>query len=107
MNDSDKENDWKMFRNMAPKLRERYLTARIAELTSILHSPQLSQTDRFWICEERTKEIAKVLRECLDGHTRSKMVFFMRVMITHGMMNEDDISEFSQEVRERFSSDIQ
>lgn len=57
--------------------------------------------------EERTKEIAKVLRECLDGHTRSKMEFFMRLMIGHGMMTENDISEFSEEVRERLSSHIE
>jgi hypothetical protein len=104
MHDIAKEKDWKMLRAMAPELRERYLSARNAELSSILANHHLSQTERFWMIEERTKEIAKVLRECLDGHSRSKMEFFIMVMIAHDMMTEDDISKFSEEVQERMSS---
>lgn len=44
---------------------------------------------------------AKTLRDCLAGHLRSKMDFFIMVMITNGMMTTDDLDAFSAEVRER------
>lgn len=102
MHDKTNEKDWKIFRDMAPELRERYLIDRNKELASILSDDQRSQTERFWDVEERAREIAKVLRVCLDGHTRSKMNFFMITMINHGMMKQDDLTKFSEQMRERF-----
>ncbi len=103
MHDNIREKDWKIFRNMAPELRERYLIARNEELAAILSDDQQTQTGRFWEVEERTRKIAKVLRECLDGHTRSKMELFMMIMIGHGMMTKDDLEKFSEELQDRFS----
>ena len=101
MRDKPKETDWRRFRDLAPELRERYLQARNEELVSVLGDSGLSQTEGFWKIEKRTREIAKVLHECLDGHSRSKMELFIMVMITHRMMTEDDLSGFSDEVQER------
>ena len=101
MQDKPKETDWRGFRDISPELRERYLRARNVELASILGDDRLSPTERFWAIEEQTREIAKVLRECFDGHSRSKMELFIMVMLTHGVMTEDDLSRFSEEVRER------
>jgi hypothetical protein len=95
------ENDWKIFRDMAPVIRERYLSKRNQELLDILGDDQQSHTERFWDVEERSNEIAKILRECLDGHSRSKMRLFMMVMLRHGMMTDDDLNKFSEELRER------
>ncbi len=103
MHNKPKESDWKVFRAMAPELRERYLHARNNELASILSNDQLSETERFWASEERSREIAKVLRACLDGHSRSKMAFFMVLMLTHGMMTQNDLAKFSDELQERMS----
>lgn len=103
MLDKPLEKDWKTFKVMAPELRERYLRARNEELLSILTNEQLSETERFWDVEEQAGKIAKILRSCLDGHSRSKMEFFMMVMLTQGMMTKDDLAAFSEEVRERLS----
>lgn len=46
---------------------------------------------------------ANVLRRCLDGHTRSKMELFMIEMIGHGMLKEEDLAGFSEELHERIS----
>ena len=96
-----------MFRSMVPELREQYLRVRNQELAATLSDVELSQTDRFWITEEQVGKVAKVLRACLDGHSRSKMEFYMMVMLTHGMMTTDDLANFSDEVRERFSMRMQ
>jgi len=86
---------------MVPDLRERYLRARNEELRSILDDGARCPTERFWDVEERTREIAKVLRDCLDGHSRSKMELFIMVMFGHGMITSDDLEAFSSELRER------
>ena len=101
MHDRPKESDWKAFRAMVPDLRERYLRARNEELTSILNDSARSPTERFWDVKERTQAIAKILRDCLDGHSRSKMELFIMVMFNHGMMTADDLGAFSSELRER------
>jgi len=95
------ENDWKIFRDMAPLIRERYLRKKNQELSEILSDEQQSHTDRFWDVEEHAKKIAKILRECLDGHSRSKMELFMMVMLSHGMLTDEDLDKFSEELRER------
>lgn len=100
MHDKPLESDWKTFRRMVPELRERYLDGRNTELARILEDEKLSPTERFWALDERAGEIAKVLLQCLDGHSRSKMRLFMILMVRHGMMAERDLEEFSEELRE-------
>jgi len=75
------ESDWKKFRDMVPTLRERYLADRNTRLAAVLVDPAKNQTQRFWDAMEEMEKEAKVLRQCLDGHSRSKMWLYMLTMI--------------------------
>jgi hypothetical protein len=97
------ESDWKKFSAMIPMLRERYLATQNAKAASLLTDPRRNETKRFWDAMELMEKEAKVLRRCLDGHSRSKMEFFMMDMIGHGMLKEEDLAGFSEELRGRFS----
>lgn len=99
MNTQPKESDWKSFRRLVPELRERYLEKVNGALIDILQSEGTTPTERFWEAEERIEKESKILRECLDGHSRSKMERFMVMMCLHGMMGEEDLSVFSDELR--------
>ena len=101
MTDSPKESDWKAFRDIVPDLRERYLHRRNAELVALLGDDSLSPTEQFWNVEERTREIAKILRACLDDHSRSRMFGYMVLMHGHDMLTDLDLERFSQELREK------
>lgn len=101
MNHEFQESDWKRFRAIVPELRERYLVKRNADLLEIFNDEKLSQTERFWEVKNRQDEIAGILKSCLDGHTRSKMVFFMQVMYRHEMLVDEDLGGFSEEVQKR------
>lgn len=101
MHDKPKESDWKAFRKLVPEVRERYLKARIEEFSSLLHDGELNATEKFWELEERSSEISKILRTCLDGHSRSKMGLFIGLMLGHEFMTQDDLSVFSSELREQ------
>ena len=101
MHEKPKESDWKAFRKLVPEMRERYLQARIEDFSSVLHNEGLNATEKFWELEERSSDISKILRKCLDGHSRSKMDLFIGLMLRHGLMTQDDLSVFSSELREQ------
>jgi hypothetical protein len=97
------ESDWKKFRAMVPKLRERYLAERTGRIAALLTNSKKSETERFWDALEEMEKEAKVLRYCLDGHSRSKMWLFMLSMIHAGMMKKEDLAEFSEELQQSIS----
>lgn len=101
MHDRPNEKDWKAFRSLAPVLRERYLRAKNEELATILDDDERSPTEKFWELEERVGEIAKALRACLDGHSRTRMRLFMFQMFDVGMMTVQDLDGFSDDLRRR------
>jgi len=99
--DRPSESDWKKFRAIVPELRERYLRERNSELSAILRDESSTPTTQFWTASERIEEIGKILRSCLDGHSRSTMMNYLMIMYRHQMLTEEDLDGFSEEVRGR------
>ena len=97
------ESDWKKFRALVPKLRERYLGTRNARIAASLTNPAKNETERFWGAMETMEKEARILRYCLDGHSRSKMWLFVMSMIRAGMFDKVDLAEFSDELRGRIA----
>ena len=97
------ESDWRKFRDIVPTLRERYLAARNARISTLLTDPTKTETERFWDAVEVMEREARVLRECLDGHSRSKMWLYMLAMIRAGMLTREDISVFSEDLQKEVS----
>ena len=93
------ESDWRKFRDMVPKLRERYLLERNVRIARMLTSQEKSETERFWDAMEEMEREATVLRQCLDGHSRSKMWLYILTMIRSGMLRKEDIEVFSEELQ--------
>ncbi len=97
------ESDWRKFREMVPMLRERYLIERNARIVRILTHPKKNETERFWDALEVMKKEAKILQQCLDGHSRSSMWLFMTAMLRVGMLKKEDLSQFSDELQRDFA----
>jgi hypothetical protein len=97
------ESDWKKFRDMVPKLRERYLADRNTRLAAVLVDPAKNQTQRFWDAMEEMEREAKVLRQCLDGHSRSKMWLYILTMIRAGMLTREDAAVFSADLQKEIA----
>jgi hypothetical protein len=97
------ESDWKQFRDMVPKLRERYLAEKNVRFAAILTDPKRSETERFWDTFHQMERERKVLRECLDGHSRSSMWLFMLAMIRVGMLKKEDIGIFSEQLQKELA----
>ena len=94
------ESDWKKFSAMIPMLRERYLAEQNARIVCMLADPKKNETERFWDAQDAIQKESKVLRRCLDDHSRSKMALAMLSMRVAGMLKKEDLANFSQELQE-------
>lgn len=103
MNRKPKESDWKHYSGMIDFLKERYLKETNQKLNAVLTDPDQSATDQFWDTFEEMKKQKKVLRDCLDPHSRSNMYFSMFLMLRHGMLKENDLKGFSAELQEQLT----
>ena len=95
-----KESDWKKFRNSLDKWRERYLKRKNNEIRAILEDNDRNETEKFWDIVDFQKNESKILRNCLDGCSRSNMSLHMALMKKCEMICREDIEEFSEELQE-------
>ncbi len=96
-----KELDWKLFRKQVPAWRERYLEEKNAALRRLLDRPNQTPTTIFWQMKDFADEQARVLVNCFDGHSRTKMDDFLVLMIRHKVVRRTDLDEFSEELQAR------
>ena len=101
MNGKPKESDWKQYRDTIEFLKERYLKETNQKLGKILADVDRSATDQFWDTFNEMKKEKKILQDCLDRHSRSYMYLSMLLMLRHGMLKEEELSSFSEELREQ------
>jgi hypothetical protein len=95
------ESDWRMFRAIVPVLRERYIAERNAKIRRLFDDPAKTDTERFWDAYEEIRKEAKILTSCLDGHSRSKMWFYMTLMRNADMLKKEDLATFSAEIQKQ------
>jgi len=98
-----KEADWKRFKKILPELRERYLRKVNNELTALLNDNSKTPTEQFWAVEKRTRQEAKILRTCFDGYSRSRLTLHIMNMYHCGIMEDEDIAEFSEDIQNLLS----
>jgi hypothetical protein len=98
-----RKSDWKIFRKRVPEWRERYLQRKNKEIIGVLADKNKTPTEQFWDAKEKMEEEAKILVDCLDGHSRSKMNWYLLLMYRPGLINNDDLEELSKELQEQVS----
>ena len=95
-----KESDWKKYSARLPMWRERYLAKQNARIARVLADPKKNHSERFWDALEEMEKEAKTLRACLDRHSRSNMMLSLLSMRAVGMINAEDLADFSEELQE-------
>ena len=95
------ESDWKLFRKRVPEWRERYLSLKNKEIVGIFADNNKTPTEQFWDAKKKMEEEARILVDCLDGHSRSKMQWYLLLMHHYGLIRDEDLDEFSEELREQ------
>ena len=106
MNGKPKKSDWKQFRGMVKFLKERYLKEKNQQFAEILTDRERTPTNQFWDTFEKMKKEKKILEDCLDGHSRSGMDLSMLLMLRYGMLKEEDLKGFSEELQEQLTTHL-
>jgi hypothetical protein len=95
------ESDWKTFRKRVQEWRERYLAGQNQQIAALFADGEKTPTEQFWEAEKKIQTVARILVDCLDGHSRSKMEMYLSLMYRHKIIGADDLEEFSGEIKER------
>jgi hypothetical protein len=95
------ESDWHTFRKRVPEWRERYLAGQNRQFAALFADGEKTPAEQFWAAEKTIKAVARILIDCFDGHTRSKMEMYLCLMYRHKMIGADDLEEFSGGMKER------
>jgi len=92
--------DWKIFQDSLPNFRERYLTERNKTFIAMLNDDKRTATEQYWDTYDAMKKEGKILRDCLDGISKSGMDIHILLMLRHGLMKEDDLNAFSDDFQD-------
>lgn len=96
-----KESDWKKFRARLPQWQERYMD-RLNHAYIALLEGEGAASEKFW---ELVKRVNKNRRDTgvIAEMSRSKMIYSLADLLNEGAITEDDIADFSEEVRQHVS----
>ena len=94
-----KEKDWKLFREKLPEWQEAYIERLIKEYAELLAGNKAA-SERFWALDKRIRADRKRLGVCVDEVSRSKLQNILTGLIIENVITEDDLQDFSEELRE-------
>ena len=93
------EKDWKLFREKLPEWQEAYMERLIKDYAELLDGDEAA-SEKFWALDKRIRADRKRLGVCVDGVTRSKLQNILTGLIIENVITEDDLQDFSEELRE-------
>ncbi len=95
-----KESDWKLFSTKYFEWKNRYLERFFPDYKAILDSDDTA-TDKFFELKERIEEDSRAPVFRLPGRfSRNDMYMNIIALLNNGVITLDDLSEFSDEVRD-------
>ena len=95
------ESDWKLFRKKLPGWQESHMEKLTREYAVILAGSGAA-SDKFWKLEKRINEDKRHVG-VVATMSRSKMYQNMLALLDEGVITLDDLDEFSDDLKERFS----
>ncbi len=93
------EKDWKLLRKKLPAWQEAWMDRLIEEYRDILDREGAS-SGKFWTLYERLKTDQKSPGVAVEDLRRSRMEYTIRDLLDHDVICMDDLSEFSEELKE-------
>jgi hypothetical protein len=90
--------DWKMYRNKIALWQESYMEKLIQEYMTLLND-DLPASTKFWELEKKIKQDKKKPGVILELRKRD-MLFDIIRLINDGVITMDDLSDFTDELRE-------
>ena len=93
------EKDWKLFREKLPEWQETYMERLIKGYAELLNGEEAT-SEKFWALDKRIRADRQSLGVRVDEVTRSKLQNILTGLIIENVISEDDLQDFSEELRE-------
>ena len=93
------EKDWKLFREKLPAWQEAYMERLMKAYAELIAGDEPASA-RFWALDKRIRADRKRLGVCVDEVSRSKLQNILTGLIIENVITEDDLQDFSEELRE-------
>jgi hypothetical protein len=98
------ESDWKKFTKLKKTALSRFCERVLAEIDAIRTKETLSSHDQyleiFALIEKRDRELAQTF----DYHSRSKALFQLHLIVARDLLEDEELSQFSEETRKVIES---
>lgn len=95
-----KESDWKLFSEKYFEWKNRYLERFFPDYKAILDSDETA-IDKFFELKKRLEKDSRAPVLNLPGRfSRNDMYMNITYLVNHGVITLDDLSEFSDEIKE-------
>ena len=95
--------DWKLFVDCLPEWQERYMEKLGKEYVELLLRPDKQASEKFWELEKTIKKDKKSPGVMLELR-KSDMEYDIMRLLKDKVISMDDLSDFSDELRERVKS---
>lgn len=99
------EKDWKLFKQKLPSWQEAYIEKLNTEYIQILSSDN-NPSEKFWALEKRIKTDKRKAGVIVEM-TRKNMLPTLIELINDKAINETDLAEFSEELKETIHSFVE
>src|SRR5690625_3127469 len=93
------EADWKVFKKLQPLAQKRYYQRAIEGCKRICNDDSKPALDRFGELHDYVREQSKETRPFLHDFRRSTVIMCVMYMVTRGLITDDELSQFSEEVQ--------
>ena len=93
------KSDWKLFRSRIGEWQENYMERLVKEYIQLLNRAE-DASDKFWKLEETIKKDRKHPGVTPEMR-KSDMVYDIVALINHGVITEEDLDGFSDDLKER------
>ena len=91
--------DWKLFREKLPEWQEAYMERLIKEYAELLAGDKAA-SEIFWTLDKRIRADRQSLGVRVNEVSRSKLQNILTGLIIENVITEDDLQDFSEELRE-------
>jgi hypothetical protein len=95
-----KEADWKRLRDLKPIALDRFCTRVLADIERTSTDSNSSSHQRYLAIYDLIQKRDKELGRIFDGLSRSSAVGKLLLMHRAGLLNEDEVATFSEDIRD-------
>lgn len=95
-----READWKRLRDLKPLALDRFCTRVLADIERTRSDATLSSHQRYLAIYDLIQKRDKELGRIFDGLSRSSAVGKLLLMHRAGLLSEDEVATFSENIRD-------